>query len=121
MTLDYLLFDFSDEDSGRGSFDAMASVEVARLPALFAEVATVLRWARRSFGSADEAGDEGEWDFALQAADEHGKPLELALDANTGAASLGDTPPRGRVTVTFTLSGSAAFCAALRDEFQLDD
>src|SRR6185369_12734006 len=45
MQLDYLVFDASDEDSGRESFDAMASVAPDRLPALLAEVAAVLRWA----------------------------------------------------------------------------
>lgn len=41
--LHYLDFDFSDEDSGRGRFDAMASVLPDRLPALLAEIAAVLQ------------------------------------------------------------------------------
>jgi hypothetical protein len=49
----HLDFDFSDEDSGRGSFDAMASVLPDRLPALLAEIAAVLGWAART--GADDA------------------------------------------------------------------
>ena len=52
MQLHYLDFDFSDEESGRGSFDAMASVVPSRLPALLAEIAAVLGWAGRAFGRA---------------------------------------------------------------------
>jgi len=57
----YLDFDFSDEDSGRGSFDAMASVVPSRLPALLAVISAVLGRAgpafceafREEFGVAD--------------------------------------------------------------------
>ena len=40
--LQYLDFDFSEDEHGLGSFDAMASVLPAQLPALQAEIARVL-------------------------------------------------------------------------------
>ncbi|MBA2673258.1 hypothetical protein [Ramlibacter sp.] len=122
MQLHYLDFDFSDEDSGRGSFDAMASVLPGRLPALLAEVAGVLRWAETAFGPAGALQDEGEWDYALQGVAEPDTPLAVAWDAAGGAVSLlpaaaVDSAPR--TTLTLTLSGSPAFCEALCERFHL--
>lgn len=118
MQLHYLDFDFSDEESGRGSFDAMASVVPGRLPALLGEISAVLAWARRTFGPAGALQDEGEWDYELQAVAEPDTPLQVAFDERSGEVSL---PPAAsqaaRTTVTLTLSGSRAFCEALRDAF----
>jgi hypothetical protein len=120
MQLQYLDFDFSDEDSGRGSFDAMASVLPGRLPALLAEISAVLRWARRAFGPAGALQDEGDWDFGLHAVVEPGTPLEISHDERSGELALQPVPAgTDRSTLTLTLSGSPAFCAALREEFGL--
>lgn len=99
MQLDYLDFDFSDEEDGRGSFDAMASVTAERLPAVRAEIDAVLAWAGEAFGPKSEAGDDGEWDF----------------EANE-TVEAGAQP---RTTVTFTLGGSPTFCDAFRDKFEI--
>ena len=99
MRLDYLDFDFSDEEDGRGSFDAMASVTAERMPALRAEIDAVLHWAGTVFGPNAESGDDGEWDYEVHDA--------IRPD------------PQSRTTVTFTLSGSPAFCDAFRDKFEL--
>lgn len=99
MQLDYLDFDFSDEEDGRGSFDAMASVTAERLPAVRAEIDAVLAWAGEAFGPNSEAGDDGEWDF----------------EANE-TVEAGAQP---RTTVTFTLGGSPTFCDAFRDKFEI--
>ena len=118
MALDYLLFDFSDEESGAGSFDAMASVGPDRLPALAAEVARVLGWAHRAFGAPSAAAGEGagEWDYALHATSDAGAPLDVGYDAVRSTVSL--VPPgEGRTTLTLTLGGSRAFCEALREAF----
>jgi hypothetical protein len=120
MQLQYLDFEFSDEDSGRGSFDAMASVLPDRLPALLGEIAAVLRWAERAFGPAGPAGDEGDWDFDLQGVAEPDAPLELAWVRATAEVTLAPQPA-GRSTLTLTLSGSPAFCAGLRAAFDLED
>jgi hypothetical protein len=101
VQLHYLDFDFSDEESGRGSFDAMATVAPSRLSAVLAEISAVLDWARGAFGPAGALQDESEWDYELQ---DTGEPVGAALS-----------------TVTLTLSGSPAFCQAFREEFGVAD
>jgi hypothetical protein len=120
MQLQYLDFDFSDEDSGRGSFDAMASVQPARLPPLLAEVAAVLGWATRGFGAPGALEDEGEWDYQLQALAEPDRPLAIAYDPRLADVRLATPAPGVLTTVTLTLSGSPGFCEALRAAFELD-
>lgn len=111
MQLHYLLFDFSDEESGHGSFDAMATVAPERLPALLAEVSAALRWAHGIFGPAGGPGEEGEWDFDLQAVAE--TALKVRIDEDRGV-SISPTASAALTTVMLTLSGSAAFCEAFR-------
>jgi hypothetical protein len=122
MRLNYLEFDFSDEESGRGSFDAMASVVPGRLPALLGEISAVRAWAIRTFGPAGALEDAGEWDDEVQAVAEPDQPLQVDCDERTGEVSL---PPAAaqaeRITITFTLSGSRAFCEAFRDAFGVMD
>ena len=119
MPLQYLDFDFSDEDSGRGTFDAMASVLPDRLPALLAEMAHVLRWASDTFGRPRPLDEGGEWDCELQGLIEPGTPLAISYDGSRGEVELAPTP-RGaaRTTLTLTLTGSPAFCDAFRAEFE---
>jgi hypothetical protein len=120
--LRYLDFDFSDEDSGRGSFDAMATVVPGQMPALLAEISAVLRWARRAFGPAGALQYDGEWGYDLAGVVEPDAPLELAYDEGTGEVSL--TPAatgQALTTLTLTLSGSSAFCEAFREEFGVGD
>jgi hypothetical protein len=122
MQLHYLDFDFSDEESGRGSFDAMASVVSSRLPALLAEIAAVLGWAGRAFGRAGVLQDEGEWDYELQGIVEPDTPLEVVYDEAQGEVLL--TPAAvgaALTTLTLTLSGSPGFCEAFREAFGVAD
>lgn len=118
MKLRYLEFDTSDDDSGRCSFDAMAGVSAARLQELLDEIAKVLRWAAGSFGPAGALGDEGDWDYHLQATAEPDTPLDIRYEA--GEVSLA-AREASLTTVTLTLSGSPAFCAAFRAAFELED
>jgi hypothetical protein len=119
MHLDYLLFDASDEENGACSFDAMASVLPDRLPALLREATAVLAWAHGAFGLPATGADEGEWDFALQALEEPDRPLEIRYDAGREQVSLPQAP-RGRVTVSLTVTGSPDFAAAFRKAFPED-
>lgn len=116
--LHYLDFDFSDEESGRGSFDAVASVRPDRLPVLLAEIGAVLDWAVGAFGPSGASEDEGEWGFELQGTSEPALPLMVVYD--NGVVTLTPAVGLARTTLTCTLSGSAAFCAAFREKFKLD-
>jgi hypothetical protein len=121
MQLHYLDFEFSDEDSGRGSFDAMASVLPARLPALLGEIGAVLRWAAAAFGPAGALQGEGEWDYELQGIAEPDTPLAVTYDDARGEVSLPSGMAPGRTTLTMTITGSAMFCEAFRDAFGTAD
>ena len=116
MELQYLLFDTTDEEVGSCSFDALASVLLPKLPALVHEVEAVLGWACREFGIPATAGDDAEWDFEVQAVDEHDVPLEIFYDTDRARVSV--PPGLGeRVTLALTLTGSGTFGAAFREAF----
>lgn len=121
MPLDYLDFDYSEDDEGTGCWDALASVPATRVPALAAEIEQLLRWAHGRFagrrGPVEEGGD---WDYELQAQDESGHPLPWRFDARSAtlhSAACGE----GRTTVSLSLSGSAAFGQALGEAFGIGD
>lgn len=116
MDLTYLLFDATDDHSGACSFDAMASVLPARLPAVLDEAGAVLGWAWREFGAPSTLGDESQWHFDLQAADENSMPLDITFDGKQ--ARMSPLPQlQGRVTVTLTISGPGSFANAFRQAF----
>lgn len=97
--LRYLDFDYSEDTEGHGNFDAMATTVPAKTAEVLAEVAQVLAWAEAAFPGGRGALDEGAaWDFDLQQTRE-------APDLDT---------------VSFSLGGTAEFCAALRARFGLD-
>lgn len=63
MTLQYLLFDPSDDGESTGTWDAMASVRASQLPEVMKEVQAVLTWAdRNSPGPRGPLDDGGAWD-----------------------------------------------------------
>ena len=100
MTFDlrYLDFDYSEDDAGCGTWDAMASVWPAQRDALQAEVAQVLDWAHSEFPERHGPLDEGgEWDHDVQS-----------------------VPEAGRYTLTLTISGTPAFGTAWRARFGSD-
>jgi hypothetical protein len=115
----YLDFESSEDADGHGSFDAMAAAAPAQLPALQAEVLRVLDWAHRSFpGSRGPLDEGGEWDYELQGVQEVATALEVRHDEAAGRlqmqAGAAGVP---RTTLSLTLSGTPAFCAAFRDAF----
>jgi hypothetical protein len=115
--LSFLDFDFSEDPDGHGSFDAMASAAPAQLPALQQELARVLDWAHQGFGPPAPLEEGGEWDLDLQGLRE--VPTVLRVRHAPGAGL--DLQPAGtgapRVTLTVTLTGTPAFCAAFRAAF----
>lgn len=121
MTLDYLEFDYSEDEEGTGTWDAMASVKAERVPALAAEIETLLSWASQKFTGRQGAVEDGfDWDYDLQAQDDDGQPLNARFDKAAGMLTL-QTSATGRTTVNLSLSGSAQFGDALREKFALDD
>ena len=120
MSLDFLDFDFSEDADGHGTFDAMASAQPARLAALEAEIVQVLQWAHREFGAPAPLDDGGAWDCELQAVQEVATALDVRFDAPARRLRMQPrdaAPPR--ITLTLTLTGTAAFCEAFRAEFPL--
>lgn len=98
MTLDYLIFDHSEDTEGIGSFEAMASVSPDHLDAVRAEVARVLAWAHGAFPDGHGDLDEGfVWHHDLQEQRE--------------SATLH--------TITLLVSGTAAFTLAFAERFDL--
>lgn len=121
MTLDYLEFDYSEDEEGTGSWDAMASVKSERVPALAAEIGQLLSWAGQAFAGRQGAVEEGfDWDYDLQAQDDDGKVLTALFDKGSGALTL-QASATGRTTVNLSISGSPQFGDALRETFGLED
>lgn len=122
MPLDWLDFDFSEDEDGNGSFDAMAAATPAQWAALEAEVLRVLDWAEDTFPDARAPLDEGgTWDVELQAVEEVATPLQVDADLAAGRLRLArGTAGAPRITLSLTLSGNPAFCAALREAFGVD-
>lgn len=114
MRLRFLDFDPSEDTDGHGTFDAMATVGPAQWAALQAEVAQVLAWAQTHFPAGPAPLDDGgDWDCLLQGLEAREQPLTVDLDPASGALR---TAPQGpaqlRHTLTLTLTGTPAFCAA---------
>ena len=90
--------------------------------ALLAELEQVLCWAHRAFAGQRAPLDEGgEWDFDLQTLHEGTTPDQWHYEDVRGQLIL--TPGASgqtRHTVTLSLSGTAAFGAALRERFAPD-
>ena len=121
MELRFLDFDYSEDDAGRGVFDAMAAVRADQLDALHAEVSAVLAWAHGEFGEAGPLDEEGEWDFDLSGAVETSVPQHLSFDSATAKLHVSAGPAGvARHVLSLSLSGSPTFCAALREQFQLE-
>ncbi|HWI81335.1 hypothetical protein [Ramlibacter sp.] len=122
MPLHFLDFDYSEDADGHGSFDAMASADARQLARLQGELAQVLDWAHREFpGGPAPLEEGGDWDYQLQGVQETPTSLHVGYDPRTRGIELrpgAAGPPR--VTLSLTLSGSAAFCDALRAAFGLD-
>ncbi|MDB5732226.1 MAG: hypothetical protein JWQ03_2121 [Variovorax sp.] len=119
MTLQYLVFDHSEDTEGGGVFDAMASTGPQQAPAVLAEVAQVLDWAHATFpGQRAPIEEGGEWDFDLQAVQEVATPQRIDYDVDRRAFDVRPgTPGLTRHTVTLSIGGTGAFCEAFRSRF----
>jgi hypothetical protein len=119
-TLRFLEFDYSEDEHGHGSFDAMAAAGPAQLRALQDEVARVLDWAHARFGAPGALDEGSEWDCELQGAREIATMLDVRHRPGRGLELHAGATGEPRVTISLTLSGTPGFCAALREGFALE-
>jgi hypothetical protein len=121
MMLRFFEFDYSEDTEGVGVFDAMASVGPQQVAVVHDEVAQVLRWAHDHFPHGRGPVGEGfDWDYDLQSQQEYTVSEAMVFDERTGTVSVRpQTKGVPRHTVTLSLSGSDAFCHALREQFDL--
>lgn len=121
MTLDYLDFDYSEDTEGVGVFDAMASTGAQQVAAVHAEIVQVLAWAHTGFGEPGAPVDDGgDWDYDLQGTQEISLSETIEFDPGSGRLRVQAGPPgAARHTVSLSISGTAAFCAAFRQAFDL--
>ena len=122
MALDYLDFEYSEDEDGNGTWDAMASVASPRWHALLDEVRQVLYWAEHEFrGHKAPLDDGGDWDFDLSAQqDDNGENLHIHWDSKAATLEAQAPTADSYTTLTLTLTGNAGFGDALRHAFTLD-
>ncbi|MGD9774251.1 hypothetical protein [Diaphorobacter sp.] len=119
MTLHFLDFDYSEDDEGTATWDAVASVPAHRLAQLQDEVAALLAWAHAEFSALrGPVEDGGLWDYDLQC-ERDGQPLlALSFDGRTGQLHpLPAVQPHEWVTLTLSISGAGAFADAFSTRF----
>ncbi|WP_394790061.1 hypothetical protein [Rhodoferax sp.] len=118
----YLDFDYSEDEQGFGTLEAMAATRPDQVVAVHREIQQVLDWAHRTFPGMRAPLDEGgEWDFHLQGQQEWAAAEEIHYDAESRAlhVQLGSRGP-ARHTVTLSLTGTPQFCDAFRQQFLQD-
>lgn len=119
--LDYLIFDYSEDEEGGATWDAMATVTSDRWPALQTEVLQVLHWAEQQFPRQRGALDEGAtWDFDISLSDSTGRDLRPVAQGQPLTLQHATLPATDTVTLTLTLTGRAAFADALLQAFELE-
>lgn len=121
VALDYLIFDYSEDDEGTATWDAMANVPAPQFAALEKEVLQVLLWADQQFPRQRGAIDEGAtWDFDLHASTDAQGALRTAIDWQAPALRLPAVAAHERITLTLTLSGRSAFADAFVRAFEVE-
>ena len=119
--LDYLIFDYSEDEEGGATWDAMATVTTDRWPALQAEVLQVLHWADQQFPRQRGALDEGAtWDFDISLSDSAGRDFRPVVQGQPLALQHAALPAVDTLTLTLTLTGRTVFADALLQAFELE-
>jgi hypothetical protein len=123
MMLNYLDFDYSEDAEGVGTFEAVASVWPEQVSSVQREIALALDWAYQTFGGQRGPVEEGgDWDYDLHGQQEFTAPETIGYNEATRRFTVQLGPPgKPRHTITLTLSGTEAFCAAFRAQFDLAD
>lgn len=120
--LQYLDFDYSEDDEGTGTWDAIASVPAGHLAALQTEIVQVLTWATNEFpGLRGPVEEGGVWDYDLHSEPEDAPLQTLHYDPASRRLLPEISPETGqRHILTLSISGHAEFAAALRGAFDLN-
>ncbi len=122
LLLHFLDFDYSEDEHGFGTFEAMASTHAAQATHVRQEISLVLNWAHSAFLGLRAPLDEGgEWDFDLQGQQEWSALETLTFNETTGLLSAqleAAAPPRH--SITLSLTGHPSFCDAFRQQFSID-
>ena len=113
--LHYLIFEETASDGHSLTWEAMASVPPARLPAVLDEAAHVMAWVTQYLGAPPcPLDDGGEWDALLEVQAEGGAPRCLPWVSNSGHIQpllIPENTPWVTVTVTLVV------CSAWADSF----
>ncbi|SDM19745.1 hypothetical protein SAMN05428957_103112 [Oryzisolibacter propanilivorax] len=119
MALHFLDFDYSEDEEGLATWDAMASVTAERLADLQSEIDEVLAWACQAFGDRMGPQEEGGlWQYDLQCEQEGQALTELPADPATGRVRWPARLERqDRITLSLSLSGERAFAEAFAARF----
>ena len=122
MELQYLDFEYSEDEEGNGTWDAMASVRSDRWHALLDEVRHVLNWASKEFRGNQAPLDEGgDWDYDLSAQDDDNqRTVRIQWSPRTQSIDAQAPQAGSYTTLTLTLIGNTAFGDALRQAFRID-
>ena len=123
MPLTYLDFDYSEDEYGLGTFEAVASTWPEQVAAVHAEIARVLDWAHGVYpGRQGPVDDGGDWNYDLHGLLEFTAPETILYDERSHQFSVQAGPAgKPRHTVTLAVSGSPGFCLAFRQRFGLTE
>ena len=120
MALHFLDFDYSEDEDGIATWDALASIPARRLPELLAELERILAWAHAEFGTPEVPLEHGgPWQYDLQCESAGFASRELHFDPDAGRLQpvLPPMAPEERVTISFSLAAERSVSEAFSEQF----
>jgi hypothetical protein len=121
MNLHLLDFDCTEDADGVVCWDALACPAAKHQAALLEEVSQVLDWACKVAPQGPGALEDGApWDFDLHASQQGpGEPVaaHITWRPETGLTLSTRLGPEDRLALSLTLSGTAEFAQAFRDQW----
>ena len=118
MDLQFLEFDCSEDSEGVVCWDALAQPAARHTPALLHEVTQLLAWAHRFGPQAPGPLEDGaDWDFDLHIRSGDA-PLQAHWNSANQTLALSPAPKdNDEITLSLSISGTAAFAQAFRDHW----
>ncbi len=119
--LHYLCFDYSETEDGHSHWDALASVQPQRWPALLDEVEQLLRWCQAQ-AQPLPLDEGGLWDFDLQAQVEQSKQsLALHWDGEQLQGERKLAEASGWLSLALSLSCHESLATSLQAHWLAED